>query len=316
MSDLRRHCRTVLLLSLLLLLPACHHHGDTSAAPPLVRVAGRTITLAQFRAAFAKLLPGDRQLSIAQKKELEKALLVQIIDRELMLAAADRLGIRVAPEEVDRVLAGYRKDYPDRTFAAVLRQRQLTPAAWRREIARNLRLEKVVRRAAYGSLAVSETEIAAYYHGHAGDFDRPAQVRARQIVVASRAEGKRLLARLHRGASFARLARTYSLSPDREQGGDLGFFARGEMPPAFDAVVFKLPVHQLSDLVKSRYGYHIFLVEARRPAAQLSLARVRERIRGTLLAAKREEAYRKWLQGLRARATIRVDWSQLKSSNL
>ncbi|NIQ08622.1 MAG: foldase, partial [Gammaproteobacteria bacterium] len=81
---------------------------------------------------------------------------------------------------------------------------------------------------------------AAYYEANRKNFDRPAQVRARQIVVADEIEGQKVLDLLRQGEPFAEVAKEYSLSADAEDGGDLGFFARGEMPPEFDEVVFDL----------------------------------------------------------------------------
>ena len=80
-------------------------------------------------------------------------------------------------------------------------------------------------------------EIDAYYAAHRADFDRPAQVRARQIVVADRAAGEQVLNELRRGAAFADVAKRASLSPDAANGGDLGFFSKGQMVPAFEQAV-------------------------------------------------------------------------------
>jgi peptidyl-prolyl cis-trans isomerase C len=130
-------------------------------------------------------------------------------------------------------------------------------------------------------------------------------------VVATEAEGKQVLALLRKGEPFEEVARRYSLSPDAKQGGDLGFFARGEMPPEFDSVVFSLPVGRLSGLVKTDYGYQIFRVEERREAVRLTLDAVRDEIRRKLLGEKEEQAYHDWLQNLRSRAAIEVNWNLL-----
>jgi peptidyl-prolyl cis-trans isomerase C len=133
--------------------------------------------------------------------------------------------------------------------------------------------------------------------------------------VANEAEGQELLGLLRQGRPFAEVAAEYSLSPDAEQGGDLGFFARGEMPPEFDDVVFDLPVNRLSDLVKSEYGYHIFLVEEKRKAARLKKREVSDEIRAILESQKKEVVYLDWLQEMRARAVINVDWTQLEETS-
>ena len=83
---------------------------------------------------------------------------------------------------------------------------------------------------------------------------------------------------------------------------------------AVDEVVFDLPVNRLSDLVKSEYGYHIFLVEEKRKATRLKKQDVADEIRALLESQKKEEVYLDWLQEMRARAVISVDWAQLEEN--
>ena len=87
------------------------------------------------------------------------------------------------------------------------------------------------------------------------------------------------------------------------------------MPPEFDEIVFDLPVNRLSDLVKSEYGYHIFLVEEKRTASRLKLKDVADEIRAILESQKKEEIYLDWLQEMRSRAVISVDWAQLEENH-
>jgi peptidyl-prolyl cis-trans isomerase C len=306
----RRRTSVILFLLILSFLPACRNKGEASS-PVLIRVDGRTVTLEQFKKDFASSLPADQNLSEDEKNDLERSFLVQDIDRELALAEADRLGVAITPEEVETALQGYRHDYPAGAFDEMLRSRGLDLETWRGELKEELLMEKVIKQAVYSKVSVSDQEIGDYFREHPEEFDRPAQVRARQIVVATEAEGQRVLGLLRQGEPFEEVARKYSLSPDAEQGGDLGFFARGEMPPEFDAVVFTLPVGRLSDLVKSEYGYHIFRVEERREAVRLTLGAVRDDIRQKLVGEKEEQAYHDWLQDLRTRATIEVNWKLL-----
>jgi peptidyl-prolyl cis-trans isomerase C len=303
-----RPVRLFLFLFLLLPFSACQPKEE-AAAPVLIHVDGRSVTLEQFQKDFSATLPPGQNLSSEEKEELKRAFLVQVIDRELALAEAENLGITVTPTEVEEALQEYRRDYPAGAFEEMLRERGITLDSWQRELTQNLLMEKVVRQAAYTGVTVEEEEVAAHYQEHREDFDRPEQVRARQIVLSTEAEGQRILGLLRQGEPFAEMARQHSLSPDGEQGGDLGFFARGEMPPEFDAVVFSLPVGRLSDLVKSEYGFHIFLVEERRKAMRLGLDSVQDEIRAELRAEKEDQAYQEWLRKLRVQAAIEVNWS-------
>jgi peptidyl-prolyl cis-trans isomerase C len=276
-------------------------------APILIRVDGRVIGLEQFQQEFARSLPAEPNLLPEEKFELQRAFLVQVIDRELTLAEADRLGLAVSPAEIEAALTDFRQDYDQDSFDRMLQERGLTPDGLRGELASNLLIERVVRRAAYAGIEIPAQAVNDYYQQHQEEFNRPEQVRARQIVVATEEEGDRLLGLLRQGESFAKLAGAYSLSPDGENGGDLGFFARGEMPPEFDDAVANLPVGRLSGLIKSPYGYHIFLVEERRRAKHLPLDEAAANITTVLRRQAEERAYQKWLQGLRARADIEIN---------
>jgi peptidyl-prolyl cis-trans isomerase C len=299
-----------LLLLFLCSLTACSREKD-AADPVLVSINGRTVTVGQFKAEFAKTLSSEQNLTPEEKAELERSFLVQVIDQELALAEAARLKIETTPAEVDAALADYRRDYPDGAFEEMLKERGITLEQWRQELEQSLLIEKLARQVVYPEVTVSDEEIAAYYEENKDDFDRPEQVRARQIVVASQEEGERILGLLRSGEAFEAVARQSSLSPDSENGGDLGFFSRGEMPAEFDQVVFTLPVGQISDLVRSEYGFHIFLVEERREAVRLTLEQVRSEIREELRAEREELAYQQWLVDMRGRSKIEVKWSLL-----
>ena len=305
-----RRLFVLILLVALGLLPGCKKEAEV-ASPIFMRIDGRSLTLDEFRRDFERSLPSEQNFSAEEKSDLERSFLVQVIDRELTLAEADRLGINVSPAEVEEALAEHRRDYPDGGFERMLQERGVTLEQWRRELKEGLLMEKVVGQAVYKAVTVTEEEIKAYYQDHREEFDRPNQVRARQIVVGTLEEGQMVLGLLRQGEAFEQLAREYSLSPDGAEGGDLGFFASGQMPPEFDEVVFTLPVGRNSDLVKSEYGYHIFRVEERREAKSLTLAEVRETIEEQLQVEKEEKAYQEWLRELRGRAAIEIDGSLL-----
>jgi len=308
------HCRLLprfaLAIFLLGALLACKEK-TAAVDPPLVRIDSRVITLSEFKTDFERTLPAGRTLSIDERGDLERAFLIQAIDRELTLAEAGRLGIEVTAEEHQAALQEYQKDYPGTALETMLQDTGQTLEKWREALGEGLLMEKVVRQAVYSRVSISDDEIDGYYRQHREEFDRPAQVRARQIVVGSEAEGQRILGLLRQREDFAEVARKHSLSPDSEEGGDLGFFSRGQMPPEFDAVVFTLPVNRLSDLIKSEYGYHIFRVEESRKAVRLTLDEVRDEIREQLRATKEEQTHLEWLRNLRERATIEVNWNLL-----
>lgn len=286
--------------------------GERGGGKPLLRINEQQISKAEFDRMFARTLKPGQELSPGERQDLERAFLSQLIDRELSLAEARRRGLAVTPAELATALEDHRRDYPAGGFEAMLKERGLGLEAWQAELQENLLLDRLIDQLVRERAPIGDMQIDAYYAAHRGDFDRPDQVRVRQIVVAEQATGERLLAQLRKGAAFAELAKRESLSPEAAQGGDLGFFGRNELPPEFD-VVFSLPVGKVSSLVKSDYGYHLFLVEEKRPAAHLSRREAASEIQTLLEAERRESVYRDWLQTLRGKVTVEVDWHQLET---
>jgi peptidyl-prolyl cis-trans isomerase C len=173
-------------------------------------------------------------------------------------------------------------------------------------------IERLIARDATRKVRVSAAEIRRYYQDNPQEFERPEQVRVRQIVVDSAEEAQRILEKLqNEKADFAALARTRSTAPEAAEGGDLGYFAMGEMPGEFN-VVFGLPKGGVSNVVKSPYGYHIFKLEDRRKAGRLPLEAASAEIARRLEQRKQDEQYKQWLKELRARTKFVVNYQGLQ----
>ena len=112
--------------------------------------------------------------------------------------------------------------------------------------------------------AVTDAEMRKIYDEAAKQITTEEEVRARHILVESEDEAKQIIADLKKGGDFAAIAKAKSKDPGGSEGGDLGFFTRGQMVPEFSDVAFKLPVGQLSDPVKSQFGWHVIKVEEKR----------------------------------------------------
>jgi parvulin-like peptidyl-prolyl isomerase len=298
----------VFILFLIMFLPACGNQ-DRLPSQILLRVDGRTVSLERFQRDFEQILPGDRTLPKEEEQALRRSYLAQRIDHELLLAEAAKLHLNVSLQTVQQAMDSHRESYPPGEFDRMLVDKGLTTEDWQRMLNEELLVEKVFDRVVRDKATVSEADIEAYFAAHRQSFIRPERVRARQITVNDESEGRRILERLRQGMPFQEAARRFSISPDAEQGGELGIFARGEMPEAFDLAVFDLPAGRISELIKSEYGYHIFLVEEHLPALKPDLKTVREEIIAILRRRKEEIVYHNWLQKLRQEASIEVDWT-------
>lgn len=154
------------------------------------------------------------------------------------------------------------------------------------------------------AIKVSEEELRARYQSQQSSYRTPEERRARHILIkvapnadaaavkAARAKAEDILKKLHAGASFASLAKKYSQDPgSAKQGGELGFFGRGTMDKAFENAVFALKVGQISQPVRSAYGFHIIELEAVRGGSIKSFKEVRDQILNDIRTERAEQKY-------------------------
>lgn len=107
-------------------------------------------------------------------------------------------------------------------------------------------------------------------------------------------------------ADFAELAKKHSQRPSASQGGDLGYFTRGQMVKPFEEAAFGLQPGQISEIVETRFGYHIILVQDKKPKRQLKFEEVSGEIEKALEDEQFDIALQKWLKPLREKATINI----------
>ncbi len=293
------------------LLLACARRGAPQLDPAVVAVVnGEPIAVSEFsrELALAYEVPeGATAPAPDQLAALKHTVLQELVDRQLLLQDARAKHISVSPEAVQAAVARLKAEYQEGRFQEALSQGRLSEAAFESETAARLTVEKLVDEVVYQRVAVTEEELQGYLDAHAQEFQEPEQVHAAQIVVKELEEAQRLRDELHRGAKFSDLARAHSLSADARLGGDLGWFPRGVMPPEFDAVAFSLQPGQISDVVTSEYGFHLFKVLERKPAHRKELAQVRREVERRLLRDKKEKAQAAYVESLREHAVIRTN---------
>jgi peptidyl-prolyl cis-trans isomerase C len=286
---------------------SCSLPDETAAV-----VNGREIATAELESAYEQSLSQFGEMvppGAAESRKIRKALLDRLIERELMLRKAESRNLHPTEEELAAAVRRLRGDLQERDFNAVLEEAGLERSQWIARIAEDLSLEKLQEEEVYRHVKVSEEELTDYIRRHREEDgeERPEEIRASQILVRTREEAVEAAKRIRGGEDFAAVAKEVSLSPDSEDGGDLGYFSRGQMPQEFDAVVFNLKAGKPSGVVETTYGYHLFLVTDRREAHRKSDEEVREELRRILKARKGEKAFRSWLATLRDNAQIRYN---------
>lgn len=241
----------------------------------------------------------------------KRVLLDNLIDRRLVLRAAELHNVIVGIDEVEAAYQRMRGGWKEAELEQILRDKDLTQAELKAELRDHLTVRKYFRDHVFSRVAVTDEEIESYLEKHPGMHEVAEQVRARQIVVKTEEEAKGILAEIKKGLAFEDAAMKYSLSPEGKSGGDLGFFARGSMPRVFDEPCFGLEPGQVSAVVASEYGFHIFKVVERRPATPRPIEQVREQVEALLRRDKERGAQASKLTELRSKATIVVQEEQL-----
>lgn len=168
--------------------------------------------------------------------------------------------------------------------------------------------EALVEREIAG-IDLSDARLFDYYRSHQGEFRDAAKIRARHIVVASRAEAETAQRRLREGADFAALARELNIDDTRTGGGDLGWVPRGVMVREFETALFALAPGETSGPVRTRFGFHIIRAEESAAERTLPFTQVREIIRKRLAAQHLDLQRRE----IRSKVPVTIDRELLKS---
>jgi foldase protein PrsA len=232
-----------------------------------------------------------------------KQVLTQMVQQDLVDQYGRDHKIDVTQAEIDAKEADIKSKYPPGQFDMLLKQQGLTET----DVQNILRQQIVIEKAVAPNVHVSDADVASYFAKNHTLLDKPAQVRARHILVADEATAEMIYKKLKAGGDFIALARQYSTDPStKDKGGELGFFGRGQMVPAFQNAAFALPVGAISEPVKSPFGWHIIQVEDRKPATKATLASSAAQIRTQLTQQQQAQQVPIFLQQLRAKATITV----------
>jgi parvulin-like peptidyl-prolyl isomerase len=292
-------------------LAACRDRETSpAAAQPVATVNGERIELKEFEKKLAEdsvLAKGEALLKAEEYVRLKEEVLGRLIEERIMLRRARELSIIVGDAELEARIEEIRKDYADGSFNALFDNGAISYPAWKEALRKRMLLEKVVAVDVNAKVQVTEAEAENYYKANPKLYAADRRVRAAQIVVRDRDRAEAILKRLKAGEEFDMVAREVSIGPEATKGGDLGFFEQGVMPEAIDRLVFSLPVGKLSGVVQSPYGFHIFKVLGREEGGGRKFTEAKERVIADLRKLKEAEAYERWLEGLKEKASVVVN---------
>jgi len=309
---------------LLALFPATAGRAQAHAFGMAAQVNGVGIANETLERSFQEYLR-ERNVNLGavrnpeRAKEMRREALDLLIDQELAWQAARREKIQVTESEVDEAVGSIRNQFrSEQAFENRLAEEGYTRERYREHLRQLVAARRYLEQVAERVSAVGDEEVHSFYASNAETFTLPEQVRARHILVkvpsGSGEEGKRaprekiaeILEKVRSGGDFAELARKYSEDSTSAKGGDLGAFSRGTMVKPFEDAVFALEAGAVSEVVETRYGFHVIKVEERIPEQSVPEEAAREQIRSYLQGKKAREAVQAELKRLRSAAKIEV----------
>lgn len=167
-------------------------------------------------------------------------------------------------------------------------------------------IDAVTKVEIYDKVKLTEEEMAEYYKENKEDFIKEEEYHLRHILVETQEEAEAILGKIRGGADFAELAKERSLGPSGEKGGDLGFITRGRTIKPFEDAAFALKPGEISEVVKTEFGYHIIKLEEISPKRQKTLEESSIEIEYILLPGKQQDDFTNWLSSLRDEANIQI----------
>jgi parvulin-like peptidyl-prolyl isomerase len=274
-------------------------------------VNGEFIDDAEIRAEAAAMRPRHEQL--IEMDPVERAIQLRewakenLIERVLLRQAAEQDLQPIPAEQIEHIVAQMRQEAAGQPGCLNV----IDDETLRRDIESRLRMERLLARIWSHVKAPKAQELISYYKKHREQFWVEEMVHAAHIVknvdeTHPQDEALEVLrtaeAELQSGKAFAEVADRYSDCPGN--GGDLGWFPRGQMVEEFDNVVFHLQPGQVSPIFRTPFGFHIAQLIERRPAGILSFEEARPQIESLLLEERRQQALEAFVDQLRAKATV------------
>ncbi len=232
----------------------------------------------------------------------DEALNALILDKIIALELEEN-NIKISQDQIDAEYQVAVEAYGDEaTMEQALAYYGFTKDEFLKNIEMNLSIEALIE----PSITITDEEIEAYFEENKDDFNEAEQVKASHILVATEEEANDVLAKIQSGDSFEELAKEYSTDTvSATNGGDLGYFTKYEMVEEFSNAAFSLDINEVSEPVKTTYGYHIIKVTDKKDAKIATLEDSKDEVKEILKDQKIQEQYPTWYQNVLAKYTIK-----------
>ncbi|MEW6053360.1 MAG: peptidylprolyl isomerase [Nitrospirota bacterium] len=292
--------------------------GDSVVA----KVNAQNIYRSQLDPEVDKLLSkykkhGLQKTSPELLRRLQKEPLERLITQELLFQASRDMVVQGIEDRIDEQMQMLRKRaVSGEQLVESIKNMKMTAKETRDSIRKNLLIEAYLERQGILNPEIREEDIRQYYEKNRNSFMRPYSARVSHILIKAPNDGdpeairraREKIEEIHHliadGEKFPEMAQQYSECDSASKGGDLGHISRGYMPSEFDKVAFSLQEGELSDIVRTRFGFHIITVLGKKTEELIPLDEVKEFIRRYLARELTRKRIGEHISDLRAKAKI------------
>jgi parvulin-like peptidyl-prolyl isomerase len=259
----------------------------------------------------------DKGSNADEYHRFEQALADYLVTLEVLREEASSFNVTISDTDVQAKLSQVKQMFQgdDAKFQAALERQNITLEQFTESLKDSLWLD-AMKAAVTKDVTVTDEEAQAYYDQHKAEYVQQESREVRHILIspfaelvgggrsstatqaewdAAKSEADRVRSEILNGADFVTEAEKYSDDEGTKDNGELGAVVRGQMVPAFEEAVFSLKKDELSEPVRTQYGYHLIEVTDITPEQQLSFEQVKENIESALLAKKQTETWDAWL---------------------
>lgn len=143
------------------------------------------------------------------------------------------------------------------------------------------------------NINATEDEIQNYYEKYKDTFKKPESVKASHILVDDEKVAFNIIKEINDGLAFSEAAKKYSKCPSNANGGDLGYFTRRKMVPEFEKAAFALNKDEMSEPIKTQFGYHVILVTDKKEPSESTIEEIRDELARQIIITKQNDVYKK-----------------------
>jgi peptidyl-prolyl cis-trans isomerase C len=286
----------------------------------LARVNGESVKKADLDRLIKNMeLSAKQPIPAERRDEILRRTLDQLVTYTVLQQETRARKVTVTDAEIDGNLKQMQSQFPNELeFKKALTARGMTLEKLRSDARIDMSINKMMEAELASAPLPTDAQVREFYDKNPDKFKQDEAIRASHILIPAdekaddatkkkaRAEIDDVLKQLKGGADFAELAKKYSKDGSAAQGGDLNFFPKGQMVPAFDQAAWALKPGEISAVVTTPFGYHIIRLTEHRPASTVPFDQVSERIKEYLTQQQKQGRAQAFIELLKQKAKIEV----------